>query len=290
MKYTQKTKYFIYGAIAAAVLAPLVTFAVKTIPVTFSEGDVLSASVMNSLMNRIENATSPLTTDDLVGTWTITQIVPFDGQPGNGSCRQNNSCNITGMNDAADNLTRSRTDTLTITKSGTTYAYSQSNVSSFVAAHTNTADSGTLSVVAETIIFKNSTGGFAYYYAKKKSADKVVLQDIQSSSGSFNMVILDKNNTPPAPANALTATMSGTSVALAWTDQSDDEAGFKVQYKTSAKGSWTTATTTAANATSYTITGLTAGTGVSPPRDLFGLSRYIPFSMFQLQHGHAANW
>jgi uncharacterized protein (DUF2141 family) len=48
-------------------------------------------------------------------------------------------------------------------------------------------------------------------------------------------------------------------VALAWTDQSADETGFKVQYKTSAKGSWTTATTTAANATSYTISSLTAG-------------------------------
>ena len=69
-----------------------------------------------------------------------------------------------------------------------------------------------------------------------------------------------KTSTAPDPADALTATVSGTSVALAWTDKSADETGFKVQYKTSAKGSWTTATTTAANATSYTMSGLTAGT------------------------------
>ena len=55
MKYTQKTKYFIYGVIATAVLVPLGTYAVKTIPVTFSEGDVLSASVLNSLMTRIND-------------------------------------------------------------------------------------------------------------------------------------------------------------------------------------------------------------------------------------------
>lgn len=260
LKYSQKTKYFIYGAIATAVLVPLATYAVKTIPVTFAEGDVLSASVMNSIMNRIESATSPITSNDLIGTWTITQIVPYGGQPGNGSCRGSNSCNITGTVDATDNMTRSRTDTVVITKSGSTYNYAQTNVSSFVSAHTNTAGSGTLSVLAETIIFKDGTGAFAYYYAKKKSANQIVLQDIQSSSGSFNMVILNKANIEPIPADALSATVSGSSVALAWTDQSTDETGFKIQYKTSAKGSWTTVTTTAANATSYTISGLSAAT------------------------------
>ena len=80
-------------------------------------------------------------------------------------------------------------------------------------------------------------------------------------------VTCEKTLTPPAPADALTAKVSetttlanGTNVAITWTDQSTDETGFKVQYKTSAKGSWTTATTTAANVTSYTISGLTAGT------------------------------
>ena len=65
---------------------------------------------------------------------------------------------------------------------------------------------------------------------------------------------------PPTPANELKATVSLSSVGLAWVDQSSDETGFKVQYKTSAKGSWTTATTTAANATVYTLSGLSSGT------------------------------
>ena len=261
MKLTQKTKYFIFGVIATAVLIPLGSYAVKTIPLTFAEGDVLSASVMNSLMNRIENATSSLISDDLVGTWTITQIVPYDGQPGNGSCRTSNSCNITGTTDASDGMTRSRSDTVTISKSGNAYNFSQANVSSFVSAHTNTASTGNLSVLAETVIFKNNSGGYSYYYAKKKSSEKIVLQDIQSGSGSFNIIVLDRKNTPPAPAEALSATVNSSGgVSLTWTDQSTDETGFKVQYKTSAKGSWTTATTTSANATSYTLSGLTAGT------------------------------
>jgi hypothetical protein len=84
--------------------------------------------------------------------------------------------------------------------------------------------------------------------------------NVVSSLPPLTYVICEKNNQAPAPADAVTATVSGTSVALAWTDQSIDETGFKVQYKTSAKGSWTTSATAAANATAHTITGLTAGT------------------------------
>jgi hypothetical protein len=259
MKYTQKTKYFIYGVIATAVLVPLGTYAVKTIPVTFSEGDVISASVMNALMNRIDEATGTLEPDDLLGSWALRQTVPYNGQPGNGSCRLNNSCNITGLTDSADGITRYRNDTVTITKSGATYSFSQNNVASFVSGHTNSAETGTFAIAADIIIFNDNSGGQNFYYAKKKSKNKIILQQIATGSNSFNLIVLEKNNVAPAPADAITATVSGTSVALAWTDQSTDETGFKVQYKTSAKGSWTTATTTAANATSYTISSLTAG-------------------------------
>lgn len=259
MKYTQKTKYFVFGAVATFVCVPLILKAKETIKLTFQEGDVVSASVMNAVLDRIENATSSLKADDLVGTWTVTQIVPYNGQPGNGSCRGNNSCNITGTTDAADAMTRYRTDTVTITKSGSSYNFSQANVSSFVDAHTNSASTGNVSVLAETVIFKNAGGGYSYYYAKKKGAEKIVLQDIQSASNAFNIVVLDKANIAPAPADALTAAVSGTSVALAWTDNSTDETGFKVQYKTNARGSWTTSTTTAANVTSYTASSLAAG-------------------------------
>jgi len=132
-------------------------------------------------------------------------------------------------------------------------------VSSFVNAHTNLASNGNLSVIAETLIFKTSDDAYSYYYAKKKSAEKIVLQDIQSAANAFNILVLDKANTPPAPVDGLTAAVSGASVALTWTDFSTDETGFKVQYKTSATGSWVTSTTTPANALSYTVNGLATG-------------------------------
>lgn len=261
MKLSRKTKYIALGVIGAAVLIPLAIKAQETIPLTFKEGDVISASVINSILQRIESATNSITSDDLVGTWTVTQVVPYNGQPGNGNCRPTNSCTITGTIDAADGLTRYRTDVVTITNSGSTYSYSQATVSSFTSAHTNVPDSGNVSVLAETAIFRNSNfGNFQYYYARKKNSGRVVLQDLQNVSGAFNIVILDKRNTVPVPPNNLTATVSGSGVALSWTDQSPDETGFKVQRKTSATGNWTDVSTTAANATAYSDSGLTAGT------------------------------
>ena len=65
---------------------------------------------------------------------------------------------------------------------------------------------------------------------------------------------------PKQEASASAASTS--SIVLSWTDNSDDETGFKV-YRNSADSSWesaTLATTTSANAASYTDTGLTAST------------------------------
>jgi len=62
--------------------------------------------------------------------------------------------------------------------------------------------------------------------------------------------------TPPNAPTALTATpVSQTQINLAWTDNSTDETGFKIESSTG-----TLITTTAANATSYSHTGLTCNT------------------------------
>jgi len=258
-KYFNK-KHSICAVISLAMLFPLILKAKETIQLTFQEGDVVSASVMNGVLSRVENATSSLSSDDLIGAWNVTQIVPYNGQPGNGSCRLNNSCNISGTSDAADAMTRYRTDTVTIVKNGSTYNFSQANVSSFVSAHTNNPSNGIISVIAETIIFKDSNGGYSYYYAKKKSAEKIILQDVQSGSNSFNIIVLDKINTPPSPPNHLTASLNGSNVTLTWTDQSTDETGFKVQRKSLPSTTWFDIYTTPANAVMYVARVDTTGT------------------------------
>jgi subtilisin family serine protease len=69
---------------------------------------------------------------------------------------------------------------------------------------------------------------------------------------------------PSAPANFTSAIASATSIRLAWTDGSLNETSFSVarrsQSSTGTWGAWSTVGTTAANAVTFTNTGLTAGT------------------------------
>jgi hypothetical protein len=68
-------------------------------------------------------------------------------------------------------------------------------------------------------------------------------------------------SSPPDAPSSLTATAaSDTQINLAWTDNSDNETGFRVERSLNGTDSWTTVTTTAADATSYNNTGLTAET------------------------------
>ncbi|WP_420128370.1 S8 family serine peptidase [Longimicrobium sp.] len=67
---------------------------------------------------------------------------------------------------------------------------------------------------------------------------------------------------PAAPGNLVSAVASPSSIQLTWADSSVNESGFEVQRRAMlATGltAWATVVTTAANATSFTDTGLTAG-------------------------------
>jgi hypothetical protein len=237
MKFTQKTKYFIFGAIATAVLVPLGTYAVKTIPVTFAEGDVVSASVMNALMSRINEVQQGFTSvTDLDGAWSCTTY-----------SRSSDGCSSAGT------LLYSKTGTMTFTSSSKSFSYTGTGDprGCFVGGYLTTGNYDIQSGYLVT--------DYGVYEARRKSPTEF-LWTLTNSMPPSGYTVCTKTATAPSPADVLTATVSGTSVALTWTDQSTDETGFKVQYKTSAKGSWTTATTTAANTTSYTLNSLTAGT------------------------------
>lgn len=70
-------------------------------------------------------------------------------------------------------------------------------------------------------------------------------------------------------------TKTSTTIRISWTDRSEREDGFRIQYRATAGGpnDWTTAGTVARDVTLYTITGLTASTEyevrVSPYNRLF---------------------
>ena len=77
------------------------------------------------------------------------------------------------------------------------------------------------------------------------------------------MVMQEYYSTTPiiSPANLFAETNEDTStIKLTWTDRSSNETGFQIWRSTSANGTYTLITTTAANVTTYTNTGLTSNT------------------------------
>jgi autotransporter-associated beta strand protein len=65
----------------------------------------------------------------------------------------------------------------------------------------------------------------------------------------------------PAPPSNLAATaISSSQINLSWSDNSSDETGFKIERKTGAGGTYSQIAVAAANATTFSNTGLTAGT------------------------------
>ncbi len=66
--------------------------------------------------------------------------------------------------------------------------------------------------------------------------------------------------TPTAPTGLSAASISPSQINLAWTDNSSNETGFKIERKTGAGGTYAEIATVGASVTTYSNTGLTVGT------------------------------
>jgi hypothetical protein len=66
---------------------------------------------------------------------------------------------------------------------------------------------------------------------------------------------------PAAPSNLTATAISQTRIDLAWSDNSSDESGFKIERALSAGGPWSQIATVGANVTSFSNTGLSPDTG-----------------------------
>ena len=107
--------------------------------------------------------------------------------------------------------------------------------------------------------FNTTTGTWENYNTVMRNTEDNILIII-TDHFSFGGAVGEEVATAPTGLSA--STVSSSSISLSWTDNSDDETGFKV-YRNSADSSWESAsvlTTTTANATSYTDTGLSAST------------------------------
>ena len=243
MKLSQKTKYFVCGVIATVVLIPLAIKAVDTIPFQFSEGDVISANVMNNLLSRVNNVQKGYTnSSEIVGSWNCTTYAIA------------NNCD-SQFTSTGDGVTVAKSQLFRFSCTGGVCTGEADSFDPRSCNHlSNSKVSTTYSLFGNTMASGWGINGI------QKISDSDFIWQVNGSLPQQTFTRCQKQNDVPNPPNNLLATVSGTSVVLTWVDQSTDETGFKVQRKTSAAGTWIDITTTAANATSYTNSNLAAGT------------------------------
>ncbi|MEP1892329.1 MAG: fibronectin type III domain-containing protein, partial [Cyclobacteriaceae bacterium] len=116
--------------------------------------------------------------------------------------------------------------------------------------------------VYEIAIEKSSMTNFQLPCKLGFTLNNTTAQLPQSSTvmATFNGNTGGGGNPPGAPSNLSVTTISPSELDLAWTDNSSDETGFKIERSPAGGGSFQLIETTGANATSFSDTGLAAAT------------------------------
>jgi fibronectin type 3 domain-containing protein len=97
------------------------------------------------------------------------------------------------------------------------------------------------------------TGGTRYYYRVRAVSGG-------GASGYSNSADAVTLGPPPAPSSLTALAAGATRIELAWSDNSNIETGFEIQRSPDGSSGWVTVTTAAANAISYSNTGLSPAT------------------------------
>jgi hypothetical protein len=231
-------------------------------PHTFSCGDTISADMMNEIFDYIKNVNKMITASELIGTWSCSRYAQSS------YCAVND--NITwGWTLETDSGFRYNSGTLVMIDDGDgTYSYTTSKPNIFSCGDFDGAGFGDW-VVKNNKLFMNISRGGIKGEANNNAHNIIVSLDVVSNTkfmmevpdieAGFTVAECDKQNIPPTTPATFTASASGKTVSLAWTDSSTDETGFKVLRKDSCDGSYSTVGTADADATSTSDTITAAG-------------------------------
>lgn len=243
MKLEIKKRLMVYGILSSISLIPSLSRADETIPIKFKKGDIISASVINALLDRINKVQKGFTMpEDIDGDWTCSTSSRIK----NGDTR----CET-------DGLLFTKEGVLTFNSAEGQWSYSGEGGTDGVESCGMFASSGSYDIKANRLILEGSPFGSSQVnvYPLTRANPTVFRWDGANAS----IIECAKKTVPPAPANNLVATVAISDVTLSWTDQSDNEVGFKVQRKTLASDSWEEISILSENEVSYLDVGLPNG-------------------------------
>ena len=111
-------------------------------------------------------------------------------------------------------------------------------------------------IVGPNVTAYNATGlnGGTRYYYRVRAYNANTISGYSSEKNATTL-----SNIPVAPSGLTITTLQSAKIVITWTDNSNNETGFKIQRK-GATGGYTDLTTTGANATQYSDTTVTDGT------------------------------
>lgn len=216
-------------------------------PHQFNPGDVMSADILNDLFGNIKKSVAAVNEEDLVGEWqcdSYLHITAYDE-----SVDSTQSWEV-----GSEQLYATLRSTLTFSDDGDgTYSVSSSSPNPFLEVRSDAVNSS-FEVKSNILFFHMFSGDptGVLYEIRKISDTTVVLFPSLSDSNLEAVLFCDLQNLPPVNPKQLTATLSGSTVSLTWTDESDDEDNFKILRRDTMTGEFAEIGT--ATSASYTDT------------------------------------
>lgn len=230
----------------------------------FKSGDVISADMFNELFAAISRVISTPTMSDVVGTWQCTKYMAY-------SINYDNMFQHYATPDAAG-LWRTLQVPVKFTDNGNgTYSWDSGSTYNAFELGGITSDTcagnGNISLLngkfAITSTACGSAGGYQntrIYEVRNLSTTKIEINQMGGDVINSLSFLCDKQDIPPTAPDNLSATVSGSTVTLSWTDNSGTEKGFKVLRKDSLMGSYVEIAVAPANTAIYQDTIANSGT------------------------------
>ena len=197
----------------------------------FKEGDVVSAETFNQIFNSIQNIQRSPTDSDLIGKWSC---ISTTNNNTNLSSRSN--CTLKGSIYECTNQEITFTASSGSTSLELAYSISTSAPDPLRVLNTTNAFTGTYQLYDGRLYLNDgSINAASIYDLKWRDKDTLNFQGLTGNL--FTNIDCDKSSPLPLSPTEAKTSITGTSVSISWSDQSDNETGVKIYRRLSSEDS-----------------------------------------------------